>query len=1042
MSQQPLVSINRRKFLKGLGLTSAVSVAACASDQTQNIYSFVRGENEQVPGVAQWFSSTCTECTAGCGIQVRTREGRAVKVEGDPRNPINRGGLCALGQASLQHLYDPDRVREPLKRVSGVGETAKFEPISWDEALSQIVAALKEPLAEGKKRALVTGEVSGALAELVSEWTESFGASHVVYDVMQPVALARASELVFGSYGVPDYAIDKAEVIVNFGADFLETWVSPCQFARQWADSRRSAKPVRVIQVEPRLSLTGANADQWIMNNPGSDVRIALALLRSAVVAGRGRNLSADVRDLIDQMVKGVSTGSAAAEAGISEEAIASMSHRLLNAKQSLVLAGGAGASTSDAIALHVVCHLLNVVLENVGSTVLIDRMRTPRTSMDAVQSIVEDMAAGQVSLACVYETNPAFTLPSDYGFEYALRNVPLVVSFSSHLDETAKNANLILPTNTGLEVWGDIRSYRGAYGLVQPAMTAVFNTKPVGDVLITLAKQAGKAVSGATITPAVSPGGEIPDFKSYLQLSWRALHQSNQVAKSFESFWAESVERGGYFPEGSDASIARIAERPRVRVDRGLFALSFAASAIGAGAADKSSDKATEQGKAAEKGKASGAKKSKELVVFPYPSVKSFDGRAANRPWLQELPDPITQVVWDSWGELHPETAKAIGVEQGDLLTVRNRYGEVNVPVLVTPYVNKGMVAVPMGQGHTSYGRFAQVVTTGNVLELIGKPAQKGAPVALVSARAEAFKAPGRAKLVKTQGSDSQHDRDLGRTRLIKEGPNGALLTTGHKAPDHSHDIKQMYEQREHPLYQWGMTIDLAACTGCSACVVACYAENNIPVVGKSRAYEGREMSWLRIERYYDNATFDNRSDLPAPEELSVSFVPMMCQHCHNAPCEPVCPVYATYHNEEGMNAMVYNRCVGTRYCSNNCSYKVRRFNWYDYEFPDTLQWQLNPDVTKRTVGIMEKCTFCVQRIAEAKDSAKDQGRAVRDGEVQPACVQSCPTQALTFGNMKDPQSAVNKARDTDRTYKVLDYYINTQPAVSYLERLRYAKT
>jgi molybdopterin-containing oxidoreductase family iron-sulfur binding subunit len=450
---------------------------------------------------------------------------------------------------------------------------------------------------------------------------------------------------------------------------------------------------------------------------------------------------------------------------------------------------------------------------------------------------------------------------------------------------------------------------------------------------------------------------------------------------------------------------------------------MSFAAPAIGT---ESSHD---DHGKVEDKGKS--AKKSMELVVFPYPSVKSFDGRAANRPWLQELPDPITQVVWDSWGELHPETAKAIGVEQGDLLTVRNRSGEINVPVLVTPYVNKGIVAVPMGQGHTSYGRFAQVVNTGNVLELIGKPAQKGAPVALVSARAQAFKAPGRAKLVKTQGSDSQHDRDIGRTRLIREGASGALLTTGHKATEHTHEIKQMYQQREHPLYQWGMTIDLAACTGCSACVVACYAENNIPVVGKNRAYEGREMSWLRIERYYDNATFDNKSDLPAPEE-----------QCHNAPCEPVCPVYATYHNEEGMNAMVYNRCVGTRYCSNNCSYKVRRFNWYDYEFPDTLQWQLNPDVTKRTVGVMEKCTFCVQRIAEAKDNAKDQGRAVRDGEVQPACVQSCPTQALTFGNMKDPQSAVNKARDTDRAYKVLDYYINTQPAVSYLERLRYAKT
>jgi molybdopterin-containing oxidoreductase family iron-sulfur binding subunit len=242
------------------------------------------------------------------------------------------------------------------------------------------------------------------------------------------------------------------------------------------------------------------------------------------------------------------------------------------------------------------------------------------------------------------------------------------------------------------------------------------------------------------------------------------------------------------------------------------------------------------------------------------------------------------------------------------------------------------------------------------------------------------------------------------------------------------------MYEQREHPLYQWGLAVDLAACTGCSACAVACSAENNIPVVGKKVVSQGREMAWIRIERYYDSVKTENGG-----EELKVSFLPMMCQHCQNAPCEPVCPVYATYHNEEGMNAMIYNRCVGTRYCSNNCSYKVRRFNWFQYEWPELLDWQLNPDVTKRTVGIMEKCSFCVQRIAEAKDIAKDLGRLVEDGDITPACVQTCPTQALTFGNLKDPNSRVSKAAKSERAYKVLDHHLNTQPSVSYLNDIRY---
>ncbi len=247
--------------------------------------------------------------------------------------------------------------------------------------------------------------------------------------------------------------------------------------------------------------------------------------------------------------------------------------------------------------------------------------------------------------------------------------------------------------------------------------------------------------------------------------------------------------------------------------------------------------------------------------------------------------------------------------------------------------------------------------------------------------------------------------------------------------AKEHEAPIKQRYEQRVHPLYHWGMAVDLAACTGCAACVVACYAENNIPTVGKKVQYQGRELSWLRIERYYDGSA----------EELQVSFLPMMCQHCGNAPCEPVCPVYATYHNEEGLNTMLYNRCVGTRYCSNNCSYKVRRFNWFEFDFPEPLTWQLNPDVTKRTVGVMEKCTFCVQRITEAKDRAKDLGRQVKDGEIQPACVQSCPTEALTFGNLNDSGSKVSKLAKESRAYKVLDHHINTQPSVSYLEDRKY---
>ena len=425
--------------------------------------------------------------------------------------------------------------------------------------------------------------------------------------------------------------------------------------------------------------------------------------------------------------------------------------------------------------------------------------------------------------------------------------------------------------------------------------------------------------------------------------------------------------------------------------------------------------------------------------MLYPYPSVKSFDGRAANRPWMQELADPITQAVWGAWAELHPETAKKIGIAQGDAVILSTDDGEVHVPAYLTEHVHKDIVAIPVGQGHSAYGRYAESAAegSGSVYGLLPKKlADKGDALVLAGAPVVVKRAPGSGNLVTVQDFSSQENRELARTTSIVGGGAGAHghgEGHGHDDGHHGHhEPKQMYKQREHPLYQWGLTVDLAACTGCSACVVACYAENNIPVVGKKIVAQGREMAWIRIERYYDEVP-------ESGEELKVSFLPMMCQHCQNAPCEPVCPVYATYHNEEGMNAMVYNRCVGTRYCSNNCSYKVRRFNWFQYEWPELLDWQVNPDVTKRTVGVMEKCTFCMQRVAEAKDIAKDLGRMVEDGDVTPACVQTCPTQALTFGNLKDPNSKVSKAARDERAYKVLDHHINTQPSVSYLNDIRY---
>lgn len=996
MSESSLVQINknmnRRTFLKVLGAgAGAAATTGCADSSKQNVYPNVLGDEYQVPGVANWYSSTCMECSAGCGITVRNREGRSVKIEGNRENPVASGGLCGLGQSSLQALYNPDRIRQPLEKVRD-GEKEIFKPITWKDAYKKVSASLKD--AKGKF-AYLSGETSGSLEKLLNKLVQTFEGRKITYDLLQPVAHAKASELAYGTYGIPQYNFDKCDVVLNFGADFLETWVNPCGFARGWAKARRKDHPVRVVHVEPRLSLTGANADTWLCNKPGSELKVALAVLKVLSQSDLGSNLSSEVLSKIKKLTKGQKTAKLASEAGVPEEKILLAARYLKEAKHSLVIAGGAAGSTPDALSLQVVVAFINLLLSNVGDTVDISKMRKPQSSVDDMGAFLNDLRRGGTELVFVHGTNPAYNLPSDHGFEYAIKEAkvakakadkadkPLLVSFATQLDETAELADIILPAHHYLEDWGDSVPYEGNFGLVQPTMTPLFDTRSLGDSILTLAADSGFSFG-------------FNDYASYVKENWKELHGKLGVSEGFTAWWNSCVERGGYFSEEPS--------RVKVNVSDDAFAVDL--------------DLPIKETK--------GAKKD-SLHLMPYPSVKGFDGRSANRPWLQELPDPVTKVVWDSWAELHPDTAKRFGIAQGDTVTVRNHYGEVNVPAYVTEHIHKDVVAVPMGQGHTSYGRYAkEVESVGNVIELLPSEATASGGVALLGATVAVSRGRTKTTLVTTQQYDDQLDRELARTKYLDEGGHGDHGNGHHNG---HHDVKQMYEQRVHPVYEWGLNVDLASCTGCGACVVACAAENNIPTVGKEVVHQGREMSWLRIERYFDQ---------PA-EELKVSFMPMMCQQCNNAPCEPVCPVYATYHNEEGLNAMVYNRCVGTRYCSNNCTYKVRRFNWYEFEFPEPMQLQLNPDVTKRTAGVMEKCTFCIQRIQEGKDRAKDEGRLVKDGEIQPACVQSCPTEALTFGNLNDKESAVSHAAHSDRAYKVLDHHINTQPSVSYQEDIRY---
>mgnify|MGYP005694425259 CR=1 FL=1 len=980
--------LSRRNFLKILGASTAVGAAGCADKATEKIVPYVNPVREQITGVPVWYSSTCGECSAGCGIRVRTREGRAVKIEGNPDSPINEGGLCAMGQSALQDLYDPDRVRQPLMRAEGGG----FAPISWSKAIRLVT----ERISAAKRKVSFTGPgVRGVLDTLMSDWCELHDVERVHCDPSEPVAEAKAAQLVFGNkdaFGVPKYHLDRAEIVLSLGADFLETWISPVEYARAWAKGRKAHTPLKLVHVEPRMSLTGANADLWLKISPGREALLARGILKALLEKGRGKSLSSWVHDAITDLVADIDLNSVASETGVSLEKILLVVKYLSEAKQSLVIAGGASVASAQPLPVMVLANLINLVLGNIGKTIDTTHVREVKGSLSAVQTSIEAMQRAEVDLLIVHGANPLYSLPPSFEFGYAIKKVKTLICFASHLDETASQAELVLPIHTSLEAWGDAKPYLGVHALQQPSMKPVFDTKHIGDLLLTIAaKSQGKSSAGG-----IAQGAS--DFYSYLRAAWKKEYGSRPGG--FDTFWKSAVERGGVFAKTRPS-------RSRVRVDKRAFKLDFGAVKF--------------------------AGRAKDPILLPYNSVKTFDGRAANRAWMQELPDPMTQIVWDAWVEMHPDTARKHNLARGDMVTVRNKWGELTAPVYESKFVHPDVIAVPRGQGHNAYGRFATQVA-GNAVELLPKvvDADSGA-LAMFNTRVELTRGRGKGDLVIPQGSHDQLNRELARTSVVAAG--AGHHANGHHGDDHHgghgahHEPKQMYEQREHPIYDWGLAVDLDACTGCSACVVACYAENNIPVVGKKVVGQGRGMSWINIQRYVDGSD----------EDPLVQHLPMMCQHCNNAPCEPVCPVYATYHNEEGLNAMVYNRCVGTRYCANNCSYKVRRFNWYQYDFPEPLNWQLNPDIALRNVGVMEKCTFCVQRIIEAKDMAKDMGHAVADGDVQPACVQSCPTQALTFGNLNDANSRVSKLSKDERAYKILDHHLNTQPSISYLENVKY---
>ena len=991
--------IKRRDFLRVVGASGAgATMFGCSTENVEKLIPYVVPPEEITPGVATWYASVCGECPAGCGIWVRTREGRAIKLEGNPEHPVSGGALCARGHSALQGLYNPDRLTGPMMR-DGDG----FAPVSWEDAETQLAERLG---AAGGNVLLVTGSSGGALGHLFDRFAEAVGGTRVEYEALAEAPLREAARLAFGRDVVPGYDFESARFVLSFGADFLETWLSPTAYGRGFA--RTSAidqvgSKGRFVFVAPRLSLTGQNADEWFPIQAGSEAAVALAM--AAVIAGDG----ADAGPYAG-LLGGFDVDAAAAASGLSPEEIADLARRFVAEGPGLAVGPGVSGQHRGATGANLAALVLNYVAGNVGRSVhlnLPDQAAASRPYA-SLESAIASMGAGEVAVALVHDTNPAYSLPPAAGFADAFGAVPFKVSFASALDETARLADLVLPDTHSLESWGDSHPRPGVHALQQPVMRPVplFGARPTGDVLLSAANTLGQNLGAQ-------------DFQGYVRARWQEMGLAGTA--NFDDFWREALRRGVVFsePVEEEAPVELLPPDPAVGFD--------------APALDGDSDGLT-------------------LVV--YPSARFGDGRQANRSWMQELPDPVSKITWHSWVELHPATAERMELREGDVVRVSSPHGQVELPVWPYAGVREDVAAIAMGGGHTGYGRYAD----GNGVNPMGLlPAESEQPsgaMVHLATRVTVEPTGEWRKLASIHGSrHTQEDRNI--------APAIALADVGHAEEEHDeHALAELQEvggfvqvptegrPEDFPLpgaqygeYEdpestprWAMAIDLDKCTGCSACVTACQAENNVPVVQEEQILMGRDIHWMRIENYFE--TMDASHAGP----VDVRFTPMLCQHCGNAPCEPVCPVFAAYHTPEGLNAQVYNRCVGTRYCANNCPYKVRVFNWFEYsDVPEPLNWQYNPDVTVRGEGVMEKCTFCVQRIREAQNRAVIEGGAIADGEVVPACQQSCPAEAIVFGNIRDPNSRVAQVTANERSYRVLDDLINTQPAVTYQRKVTF---
>ncbi|WP_412561762.1 TAT-variant-translocated molybdopterin oxidoreductase [Winogradskyella sp. MIT101101] len=991
-------STSRRDFLKYVGFsTAAASLAACEGPVIKSI-PYVVQPTEIIPGVANYYATTIANGFDFASVLVKTREGRPIKIENNTDAATN-GIANARVHSSVLGLYDNLRVKSPMK-----GDAK----ISWDTFMSETTSKLNG-LSDGKQIVFLTATMpSPSTHKLIADFSAKYGnVKHVAYDAVSESATLDAYEAKYGTRGMANYDFSKAKTIVSIGADFLGDWQGG-GFESGYAKNRipDHGKMSRHIQFESNMSLSGANADKRIPLTP-SEQKLALAKLYSYVT---GVALPGSLPEGLDSAVKA--------------------------AAKELIAAGSNGVVVSGIQDVNAQTTVLEIN-EELGSKAFDPdtTIKTRQGSDKAVMQLVADMKAGRVGALIMNGVNPMYSLPSTIDFKAGLDKVDLSIAFSMKQDETASNCDYIAAAPHYLESWGDFELKSGHYSMMQPTIRPLFDTKQFQEVL----------------------------------LAWNG---NDSTYRDFiKSYWTSNILGGSSFNKV---------------VQDGVFVTSASSDLVEAETLETTTENAevTEEvtvltGGTAARALANSAKSNGMELSF-YTKVGMGDGQQANNPWLQEFPDPITRTTWDNYLTISQADADRLELKNWNVANggLNGSYANVtvngvtleNVPVIVQPGQAKGSVGLSFGYGRKA-GLKEEMQTGVNAYKLY-QDFNKVQDVTI-------SKAAGEHEFACVQ----LHNTLMGRGDIIKETSLEIFNTYGPE--DHYHgwnktpvvslnheEVKvtnpdvDLWESFDRSVgHHFNLSIDLNACTGCGACVIACHSENNVPVVGKTEMRRSRDMHWLRIDRYYssedsfesDNEKKENISGLgsslsefgemesPAANP-QVAFQPVMCQHCNHAPCETVCPVAATSHGRQGQNHMAYNRCVGTRYCANNCPYKVRRFNWFlyskneefDYYMNDDLgRMVLNPDVVVRSRGVMEKCSMCIQKTQKTILDAKREGRPVKDGEFQTACSAACGNGAIVFGDINNKDSKVAELKDDKRAYHLLEH-VGTKPNVVYQTKVR----